>query len=110
MNSFTLCSPSTEDEDVTLHRLSEEKRGQAGAICFTLSSTGQIYTSQTDYIFGDITPGAVKEFLPATSSDLLNRSYWEGGGKTFEIMNALTSVSKWSSASVKSLHLIKAFW
>lgn len=73
--------------------LSEDKHEQAGGICLILPSTGQIYTSQTDYIFGDVTPGAVEEFLPATSSDLLNRSHWEGDGKTFEIMNALISVS-----------------
>lgn len=69
--------------------LSEERHGQAAGIGSILSSTGQISTSQTD----DITPGAVEEFLPATSSDLLNRSHWEGDGKTFETMNALTPVS-----------------
>lgn len=73
--------------------LSEEERGQAAGIGWILSSTGQTSTSQTDDIFGDIAPGAVEEFLPATSSDLLNRSHWEGDGKTFEIMNAPTPVS-----------------
>lgn len=61
--------------------LSEEKHGQAGCISLILSSTGQIYTSQTDYIFGDIT----LERLKSSSLLLLVVAFWTGAtGKAVE--------------------------